>query len=96
MRFGGIGSQRIGKLCRDGNETALVELGVAYGEDRIREVDIVERQALCFAEAQTRAIEQQEQCPQGVAVELDRTLPAGIDRVEQTLQLVMRVAPNVA
>ena len=35
--------------------------------------------------------EKQEQRPQGVAVELDRALPADIDGAEQALQLVMRV-----
>ena len=65
-----------------------MELGIAYGQHRIAQVDIIERQALCFAEPKTCAMEKQEQSAQGVRIELDRALPADIDSAEQSQQLV--------
>ena len=73
--FGGIGPQGIGKWWTDRNVAGLVELAIAYGQQRILQVDIVEGQALCLTEPQPRAVEKQEQRPQGVAVELERALP---------------------
>ena len=77
-----------------------MELGIAYGQHRIAQVDIVERQALCFAEPEACAVEKQEQSPQGVRVELDRALPADVDSAEQALQLVtgedVRGVPSAA
>ena len=84
----GIGAQSIGKLGTDGNEAGFVELGIAYGQHRIAQVDIIERQALRFTEPKTCAIEQQEQSAQGLRIELDRALPADVDGAEQSLQLV--------
>ena len=54
---GGIGLQRVGKLSADGNEAGLVELGVTYGQQRIRQIHIVEGQALGLAESQPCAVE---------------------------------------
>ena len=62
-----------------------------HGQHRIAQVDIVERQTPCFAEAKTGAVEKQKQCSQGIGIELDRSLPADIDGAEQALQLVTRV-----
>ena len=64
-----------------------MELGIAYGEHRILQIDIVDRQALRFAEPQSCAIEEQKQCAQGVGVELDRALTA--DGAEQAPQFVI-------
>ena len=89
--LGGIGLQRVGKLPADGNQASLVELGVTYGQQRIGQVHIVEGQPLGLAESQPRAVEKLEQCPQGIGVGLDRTLPTDIDGVEQALQLVTGV-----
>ena len=89
--LGGMDSQRTSELRADRNEAGLVELGVAYGEEGAGQVDIVERQALRLAEAQPRAVEKQQQRPQGIAIELKRTPPADIDGGEQVLQLVTGV-----
>ena len=86
--FGGIGPQGVDELGTDRNEPDLVELRVAYGQDRVGQVDIVERQALSLAEPQPRAVEEQEQRAQGVGVELDRALPTDIDGTEQAPQFV--------
>ena len=68
--LGGIGPQRIGKLWSDRNEAGLVELGVADGQQRIGQVGILKGQALCLSQPQPRAVEKQEQRPQGVGAEL--------------------------
>ena len=82
--------QGIGKLWGDGNKAVLEELGIAYGQHRIVQVDIVERQALCFTEAKTGPVEQQEQHPQGAGIKLKRVLPTGIDSPEKALQFITR------
>ena len=55
------GPQSIGKLRTDRNKAVLVELGIAYGQHRILQIDIADRQALRFAEPQSCAIEEQKQ-----------------------------------
>ena len=44
--------------------------------------------ALRFAKPKTGPVKQQEQCPQGGGIELNRALPADIDGPEQALQFV--------
>ena len=89
--LGAISPQRIGELRGDRNEAGLVELGVAYGQQRIGQADILKGLALRLSQPQPCAVEQQEQRPQGVVVELDRTLPTDIYGTEQPLQLVTGV-----
>ena len=89
--LGSIDLQRISELRADGNKAGLVELGVAYGEERVGQVDIVESQAPCLAEAQPRAVEKQQQRPQGIAVQPKRAPSADIDGGEQVPQLVTGV-----
>ncbi|MDE0084059.1 MAG: hypothetical protein OXT72_15610, partial [Gammaproteobacteria bacterium] len=83
--LGAIGLQCISESRADGNEAGLEELGVAYGQQCIVQVDIVEREAQCLAQTQPRAIKKQEQRAQGVGIEPVRAPPTDIDGAEQSL-----------
>ena len=83
-----MGPQNIGQPGSDGNKAVLEELGVAYGQHRLVQIDILDGQALRFTEPEAGAMEQQEQRPQGVVVELNGARPTAVDGPEQALQFV--------
>ena len=84
----GVGLQRLGQLVADRNQAVLEELGLAYGQHRVLEIDIADGQAQRLAETKTGPIEQQQECPHGSRIKLNRALAADIDDPEQTLQFV--------
>ena len=84
----GIGPKRDGELASNGNEAALVELGVAHRQHGVRKVDIPHGQVERLAGSQTSPIQDQEECPEGIGIEAAGTSSADIDGFEQALQFL--------
>ena len=76
----------LGKPGTNRNQAVLEEPGPAHGQHRSLEIDITHGQAPCLAEAKTGPVEDEQECPHGGGIELDRALAAGIDGAEQKLQ----------
>src|SRR5271169_2695453 len=77
----------------DWNETALVELRSAYGQNCFRQIDIRHSEAHRLCNTQTESIQKNEQCAEGRRVQLHRAPPSGHHgvEVEEAAQLVAGV-----
>ena len=75
----------------DGNEAALVELRIAHRQHRRRQVDVINRERPGLAAPQSRSVKKQEQCAQGLPVQLDRVRLAPLDGAEQAAEFVAGV-----
>src|SRR5271166_1778771 len=71
------------QLCAERNASCLVELGDSYGERGVREIHIRTREPNRFAGAQTGAVHQQEECPEGDRLKLAPPVLIADHSVEQ-------------
>jgi hypothetical protein len=81
----GIWDQDPQQVIADRHQSALVEFALADAEDRGVEVDIGQGEGERFADAQPRAIQQEQDRPIGVGVDAATRMVVGRDRIEQAL-----------
>ena len=86
---GGVAAKHAGKVGADRHETALVELRVVHREHRGVQVHVRHGQPPRFSGAQPGAVEQDQEGPEGLGIELGTTPAATVGRLEETPQLLM-------
>ena len=87
----GIRSQHLDKLRSDRNDAAFVELAVANAQFRGRQIDIGHREPPCLSASQAGSVKDQKQRAEGLCIQLNRILPAGIYGAEDAAKFVVRV-----
>ena len=86
----GIVAQRATEIWTDRHQPRLVEFRVADGQQCRRQIDVGERQAERFAEAQARSVQQQQERSKRVGFEVKSTMPIAVRRLQQAAHLVTR------
>ena len=76
------------ELRSKGDQAGLVELRLAHGQYCGSQVDIGQREAKRLPAPQSGAVEHEQQCTEGVRLQLIDPFPIGLHGVEQTAQLV--------
>lgn len=86
-----VGAQNPQQIIADRHQSGLVKLALADAKYSGVEINIGEGEGKRFADAQTGAIQQEQDRPKGIGIDPATRMVVDHGHVEQTLQLLVRV-----